>query len=132
MDAVSKALDRWVEEGLLSRRQADRLRQAEAVGTGGRRVPALPRRWATWGPSVAAVTAIAIAAQLWPGLSTASRLSLPALTAAALSAGGRRVRGRDDPAAGRLLGFLWLSAGSAAMAVLVEARRVVVLPPSGR
>ncbi|CAN5290777.1 hypothetical protein BH20ACT9_BH20ACT9_17080 [soil metagenome] len=39
------------------------------------------------------------------------------------------MRGRDDPAADRLLGFLWLlSAAAAAMAVLVVARRVVAVP----
>ncbi|CAN5290727.1 hypothetical protein BH20ACT9_BH20ACT9_17070 [soil metagenome] len=89
MDAVSKALDRWVEQGLLSRRQAERIREVEAARTKGRRVPVLAEALGYLGAAVAAVTAITIAAQLWPGLSTGGRLALPALTAAALYAGGR-------------------------------------------
>lgn len=126
---MSEALDRWVEEGLVSPRQAERIRGVEAARTGGRRVPVLAEALGYLGAAVATVTAIAIAAQLWPGLPTGWRLALPTLTAAVLYTGGRRVRGRDDPAAERLLGFLWLlSAGAATVAVVVATRRVMPVP----
>ncbi len=121
------ALDRWVSAGLISPDQRSAI-LAEEPGSPARRVSPLVEALGYLGTVLAGVAAIAMVGQFWAELRTWAQLLVLAGTAAALLAGGWSVRGSDEPAVDRLLGFLWLlSAVAGACALGVAGNRALGL-----
>lgn len=108
-------LARWVEDGLLSPEQADRIRAAEAAADR----PARPRAVSLVaeglgyvGGVLVLVAAVTVAARYWSGMGVAGRLGTVAGAAALLVAAGAAAPGA--PAGRRLRALTWAAAVVAA------------------
>jgi uncharacterized membrane protein YidH (DUF202 family) len=108
-------LARWVEDGLLSPGQADRIRAAEAAADR----PARPRAVSLVaeglgyvGGVLVLVAAVTVAARYWSGMGVAGRLGTVAGAAALLVAAGAAAPG--GPAGRRLRALTWAAAVVAA------------------
>jgi hypothetical protein len=121
VDAMSRALERWVRDGLISESQAEAILAAEHADERPRRVAPLVEAAGYLGTVLAGIAAIAIVAEFWADLRTWAQIGLPSLTAAALLLGGRWIADVDDSASGRLLSFLWFLSSAAAVTALVVA-----------
>jgi Predicted membrane protein (DUF2157) len=124
---LSRMLDAWVVDGLISAEQArailDRERPAApavAPVTAGRsrprRVPVYAEALGYLGGVLALVGLTLLVANYWPDLATAARLTLALATTAVLVTAGIFIPEQRDPALARLRWFLWtLSSATAAL-----------------
>lgn len=129
MSDLSRRIDRWVSEGLITREQADAiLAREESRPSWG--IPLVSEALGFLGAALVLIAAGTIVSRFWADLELWARLLLIGAATAALWATGYWLRHSEEPAMRRLVGFLWFlsSAGVATgTAVLFEDLRFVDL-----
>ncbi|MFR0357512.1 hypothetical protein [Streptomyces sediminimaris] len=137
--ALHARLARWVAEGLLDTRSAERIEAAEEVrapfgpepaGSSGAlvdagRMPLVVEALGYLGAAMAIVAGFLAVDRLWPGVPAGAQAAFAALAAAVLGIAGALLRIAAEPALVRLRSVLWLlSAAAVAAFVGVLATRV--------
>jgi hypothetical protein len=117
-DELSRRLARWVEAGLISREQAERIAAAEAAVTPVRKVSPLTEALAYAGAVLLVGAGVAFLGQAGIRLSAVGWVVVLAVAAAACLAGGWMLRRSTEPAIRRLHSVLWFVSTAAFAAFL--------------
>lgn len=131
LDWLDEHVERWIDAGLLSPEQADRIVRLETGTTPARvvtrRLPIAAETLAYGGSALALMGGSFVVARTWSSIPFVARLLVGLVLAAVGLLGGRALRTMHEAGADRLAGFLWtVGAGGVALAtgVAVDAAGV--------